>query len=549
MKHSLALLGLLAGAFAGPVALRADELLPADRSIEQAVDHYIDAALKENGVKPASPADDAELLRRSTLDLNGRIPTPAEVRDYLASPDPEKRLKLVERLMASPAYARHQANELETLFSLGLDGQGGGKKGRNAGSLRDYLRAATAENRPWDRIFRELIVADESDPKLKGASDFIRPRMKDLDRLTTDVSSLFFGVNIGCARCHNHPLVPDWKQDHFFGMKSFFARTVEAGNFVGEKGFGVVKFTPNKGTEKPAKVMFLTGKVLDDPTIHEPTNDELRKDRERLEVGKKGDKAPAAPVVSMRAQLVDLALSSGQRDFFARSAVNRVWHRLFGQGLVNPLDQMHSENPPSHPELLDWLARDFVEHGYDLRRLTRGLALSRAYARSSRWDGEQPAPPRLFAVAPVRPLTPTQMAVSLKLASLDPDSLPAPGPALEKRLEQLEQEAAGLAGLFPQPGDDFQVGVAEALLFSNGDKLFKECLDGSKGRLVNRLEEEKDLDKRVRLAVQAVLSRPARNEEAAALTDYLHKRMDRPTAACQQIVWALLTSPEFRFNH
>src|SRR5262249_14938620 len=135
--------------------------------------------------------------------------------------------------------------------------------------------------------------------------------------------------------------------------------------------------------------------------------------------------SPAPPKFSARAELVKLSLEPGQRDFFARSIVNRMWHRLFGYGLVMPRDQMHSENAPSHRELLDWLARDLVEHQYDLRRLIRGLVLSRAYARESRWDKGETPRPAFFAVARVRPLTPMQLAVSLRLAVTNPQTLAA----------------------------------------------------------------------------------------------------------------------------
>ena len=518
MKILPPLLGVVASALLGCGTLRADELLPADRPIEQVVDHYLDAALKEAGVTSAPQADDAAILRRLTLDLNGRIPTTAELQAYLTDTSPDKRVKLVERLFASPAYVRHQVTEFETMF--GGNGQGGGKKGRTpTGNLRTYLENAFGENRGWDRIFRELMLADERDAKLKGSAEFLRSRAKDLDRLTTEVSVLFFGVNISCAQCHDHPLVSDWKQDHYYGMKSFFARINEKSNTLEEKPTGVVKFTPHKGAEKTAPIMFLTGKTVE------------------------------ATEKALRPKLVEIALAADQRDFFARAIVNRVWYRLFGHGLVMPLDQMHSENPPSHPELLQWLARDLAEHGYDLRRLTRGLVLSKAYSRSSRWDGERVPAPRLFAFAPLRPLTPTQLATSLRLATLDPDSLPAPGEALEKRIGEIEISAGSLARYFVQPDDGFQVGVGEALLFSNGDALLKECLDEGKGRLIGRLKEIKEPEKLAEQAVRSVMSRSATTEEVAAMAEYLRKRSDRPAAATQQIVWALLASPEFRFNH
>ena len=521
-----------------PGMASAAELLPPDVPIERAIDHYIDGALKEAKIKPASAADDAALLRRLTLDLNGRIPTPWELDDYLNSKNPGKKTKLVDRLMASPAFVRHQALQFTTFLQAEVPG----KKGGQAGGLRDYLQTAFAEKRSWDRIFRELMLPDQSNPKENGASDFLKSRVKDLNRLTIDVSSLFFGVNVSCAQCHDHPHVTDWKQDHFYGMKSFFARTFEKGGFVGERDQGVVKFIPNKGKEKLAKVMFLTGKVVEAPGQVEVPKEKRKKEPP-------GKTPPAPPKFSLRAKLVELALAPEQRDFFARAMVNRTWHRLFGRGLVMPLDQMHSANPASHPELLQWLARDVVEHEYDLRRLVRGLVLSRAYARSSRWDGEDIPEDKFFAVAQIRALTPMQMAVALRLAGGDPEKMPRTGPELEKYIESVERSAGRLAGMFVQPTDNFQVGVDEAMLFANNENLLKEVFGDGPGSLASRLKQIAEPEKRAELAVRSVLSRPGRSEEIQTLADYLRRRTDRPAAANQQMLWALLASAEFRFNH
>jgi hypothetical protein len=515
--------------------------LPPDVSVERAVDHYVDAALDAAKVRPVPPAEDAALLRRLTLDLVGRIPTPAEVQDYLASSDPQKKVKLVDRLMATPAFARHQALEFTALLQADT---GNKRKGAPAGGLRDYLAGAFAENRPWDRIFRDLLLPDESDPKTRGAAEFLRSRVKDLNRLTIDVSIAFFGVNISCAQCHDHPHVSDWKQDHFYGMKAFFARTFDKGGRLGERPQGEVKFIPNKGTEKVAKVMFLTGKVVEEPAALSPAPKDKKKDGPGRPASAKGDKTAASTKPGLRAKLVEMALEPGQRDYFARAVVNRVFYRLMGRGLVMPLDQMHSANPPSHPELLQWLARDLIENRYDLRRLVRGLVLSGAYARGSRWeDGEAPED-KLFAVAQVRPLTPMQLAVSLRIATADPEALGKDA----KKLEELEKSAARLASLFPQPSENFQVGASEAMLFANNESLLRELLADAPGSLVNRLKQQ-DLEKRADLAVRSVLSRPARPEEVKALTEYLRQRADRPVDACQQAVWALLASAEFRFNY
>jgi len=241
----------------------------------------------------------------------------------------------------------------------------------------------------------------------------------------------------------------------------------------------------------------------------------------------------------------------GQRDFFSRRLVSRLWHLLFGCGLVMPLDQMHSGNAPSHPELLDWLARDIVEHHYDVSRLIRGLVHSRAYARDSRWEKGTPPRPSLFAVARVKPLTPMQLALSLRLAVADPRGLPAnlKPEEFDNRLQGLESSAGGLARLFEQPGDDFQVGVSEALLFSNNDRIQKDLLADGGDRLLGRLKQFKNPDEVIDLCVRTILCRPPRDEERKLMGDYLKQRASRSAEAQRQLVWALLTSTEFRFNY
>ncbi len=521
------------------------DLIPADRSIEQAVDHYIDAKLKKEGVTPAPAADDAAILRRLTLDLNGRVPTLGELQEYLADTSADKKARLVDRLLAAPAFARHNA---QSFYAFMQYADGRPSKGNKGNPLYDYLLTSMNENRSWDRIFREMMLPDEKDKSMAGAADFLKSRVKDLNKLTIDASSIFFGVNVSCAQCHDHPHVQQWTQDQFYGMKSFFARTVESGGFLGERDFGVVKYTPNKGVERVSPILFLTGKKIDAPGMKEPSGEEKKNEQKRLEQGKKAKSPPAPPQYSLRAKLVETALAPESRVFFARNIANRLVHRFYGRGLVMPLDQVHSENAASHPELLDWLARDVAEHSYYLKRLVRGLVLTNAYARSSRWDGDKLPDDRLFAVASVRPLSPMQLATSLKLATADPQSLPTERKKLDDRIDAIEKNAAGLVNLFPVITDNFQVGVAEAMLFANNEALQKSLLQGA-GALTERLKQEPDLAKRAELAVRTVLGRPARQDEVQTLVGYMQRRQDRPAEACQQVVWALLTSAEFRFNH
>lgn len=519
----------------------AEELLPPEKPIEEAIDFYIDARLAKENVSPAPQASDANLLRRTMLDLVGRIPTAAEAKGYVASSEPNKRLALVERLMVSPAFVRHQAAEFDALLMRGTNQ-----------NLKEYLAASIEKNVSWDQMFREMLVGQPEDPQQKGAITFVRSRAKDADKLTADASVLFFGVNVSCARCHDHPLVPTWTQEHYFGMKSFFSRTYDVGEFVGEKEYGIVNYKTVQGDAKDARLMFLTGEVLTEPESKEPDEEAKKEEKKKLEELKKSKQPPPAAGYSRRARLVEVGLKAEGHPYFARSIVNHVWSRLMGRGLVMPLDQMHDQNPPSHPDLLTWLARDMQMHKYELLRLIRGIVLSKAYGRSSEWDGSKERPAEeLLAIAIVRPLAPWQYGTSLRLAVASPDSFPADlkEGELDNRIKEIEGAGRNIAGSLEYPGEDFQVSVDEALLLSNSDKIKNELLRDGKEMLATRLTEIKERREAIETAVWNIYARPPADEELQALDQFLHRHEDRPAQAWKQAVWAMLTSGECRFNY
>ncbi len=527
------------------VPVWAGELAAPDLPIEQAIDHYVQARLTERPLQPAPLADDCTLVRRTSVDLLGRIPTVAEAKKYVESTEPDKRLKLVDSLLASPDFAYQFRNQLDTLL---MGGQKGGNK-----EWREYLLKSVRQNRPWNQMFRDMLVGNEDDPELKAATTFVRVRARELDELTNETSTIFFGVNVSCAKCHDHPLVDDWKQDHYFGMASFFQRTyVTKKNALAEKFSGEVKFKTTKGEDKVAKFMFLTGTTIDEPVV-EVSADEKKKRDEEVKKQMQDDKAgpPLKPEFSPRTRLVELALQPGNDQFFARAIVNRVWAMYLGRGLVHPLDQLHSANPASHPELLDWLTRDLIQHQFDLRRLVRGVVLSQAYARSSEWTGSsEPPAPDLFAVALVRPLSPRQYSMSLRIASASPETYKpeAGGDDWQKRRDELERSAEGFANQFELPGENFQVGVDEALLFSNSPQFTDDYLRDSPDRLIGTIKQQTDKSAQITTAYWAALSRAPSADEVTACEQYLGKRAE-PVAGLRQMVWALLTSPELRFNH
>jgi len=522
-----------------PTFVLANDLLPAELSIGEAVDHYIDAKLQTAGVEAAPRASDANLIRRLTLDLVGRIPTAAEANAYIHSVDENKRSELVQRLIASNAFARHQANEFDAFLMAGMNA-----------SVREYLLGAFQASRGWNDIFRDVLIADQSS-ETKSVAEFVKRRVKDTDKLANDVSVMFFGVNVSCAKCHDHPLVPEWTQEHFYGMKSFFSRTFENGDFVGERDYGVVKYKTTDGIEKTARPMFLSGTVIEEPAVPDLSNEEKKLEKQQLEQLKKDKKPPPPPKFSRRVKLAEVALQSPDNDYFAKAIVNRLWYRIFGHGLVMPIDQMHPENAPSHPALMEWLARDLVDHGYDLTRLVRGLVMSKAYARTSLWpSGDRPRPD-LFAVASVRPLTPSQYASSLRLASTAParfadDVSPE---ETSQRIKALEDSARGLAKRFDQPGEDFQVSVTEALLLSNSEQVANELLRDAGDTLVGTLKSMSDPPAIVDAAVWNVLSRAPADDERQLLVDFYNGHGEDRLKASQQLVWSLLTCSELRFNY
>ena len=525
----------------------AAELLVPEMPVEQVIDHYVKQHLVEKQIQPAPLADDCTLIRRTTLDVAGRIPTVAETQSYANSTEADKRAKLVERLMASPDFALQFRNELDTLLM-------GGQRGSN-GEWREYLLKSVRTGRSWDQMFRDMLIGSEDDVEIKPALTFLKSRVRELDELTNETSTIFFGVNVSCAKCHDHPLVEDWKQDHYFGMTAFFQRTYQTKkNGLAEKFSGEVKFKTTKGEDKVAKFMFLTGATIDEPVVE--VSADVRKQRdEEVKKQMQDDKVgpPARPDFSPRTKLVELALQPDNQTMLARNIVNRVWAMYLGRGLVHPLDQMHSANPASHPDLLEWLTRDLIAHRYELRRLVKGIVLSETYARSSQWDAStEPPAADNFAVALVRTLSPRQYALSLQVATESSDNLTAQMADADKwikRREELDRQIEGTANQFELPGENFQVGVDEALLFANSPQFTDNYLRDGNDRLVGALKQQTDRPARIASAYWATLSRAPTADEVATCEQYLAKRDADPLAATKQLVWALLTSPELRFNH
>ncbi len=485
------------------------------------IDGLVEKHWQEQGVKPAALTDDPTFLRRLTLDLAGRIPTTREARNFADDRSPDKRAQAVRRLMESPEYALHLGRVLDEMI-----------QGKFAGESEfvEFLRASVAARKPWDQLFREMMLGPWDTPERKAANRFLARRANSLDDLTTDIARVFFGVNISCAKCHDHPLVLDWKQDHYYGMASFLNRTYEGSKGKGarntevtEKPASPVQFVTTKGERRTAKAMFLSGRIVEEP-----------------------DKSVA---FSPRERLVQVALE--EKQFFSRAIVNRLWEYLLGRGLVSPVDQMHSANPPAVPDLLEWLADDLATHGYDLDRLIAGIVSSRVYQlASTKTEAERQPPDTAFARALLRPLTPQQYALSMLLATGDGSYDQASDAAARaKRYRALEGQCGSLlkSGSLDPRTDRFQSSTTEALFMSNHAEVQKLVMPAGNNLVVD-LAPIADTKQLVEAAIWAVLSRPPSAEEQAFLCKWVDGHKDR-AKACSELVWALLTSAEFRFNH
>lgn len=517
-------------------------LPPRDRELAQVIDFFVDQKAFQAGTPIAPQTSEVNLARRLTLDLNGRSPTPGEVVDYLETKQDSKRGALVDRLLNSAAFSRFLANEL-TWRLMGEEDK----------PFREFLTDALASHRPWDEIVKDILLVESPNQWKEGADRFLRTRVKDIDSLATDASVALFGVNISCAQCHDHPEVSDWTQERYYGMKSFFNRTFENGDFIGERAYGKVSYKTTSGEDRTARLLFLDGTAIAEPEVPEPDGEEKKRIQETLEALKEEKKPVPAPEFSRRAQLVETGLSEGSDGFFSRAIVNWVWKSMMGRGLVEPADQMHGANPPSHPELLAWLARDFSENGYDLRRLIRGVVMSRAYSRSSEWPEEARPDPSLFAVGSIRPLAPRPYARVLAQATQGVEWLESSNElassAFDERVAKVESAGERFKGWFERPDGNFRVSVDEALTLSNDPDVDKNLFRSGNAAALKRLENMESAEERIDFLYRWALGRSPAFEETQWALAFVDRLSPEDVSGWRHLLWAILTSPEARFNH
>jgi hypothetical protein len=519
----------------------------ADRLSER-IDALIAAGHKDYAAAAAPIASDDEFLRRVTLDLIGRIPTATEARAFFADTSLFKRVRVIDALLASPDCARRLQQYLDVAL---MDRRRDAKVPRAA--WEEFLRSSFAADKPYDQLIREVLSADGVDPKARAAAKFFLDRDLDPQVVTRDIGRLFLGRNIQCSQCHDHPLVEDYKQAEYYGIQAFFNRTflfpnAQAANAViAEKAEGEVSFT---SVFDKAKVQKTTAPRV--PGLIPLGDVKLEKGKEYV-VPPAKDVKPV-PAYSRFARLA-AAITSGEDQAFRRTAANRWWAFLMGRGQVHPLDQDHSANPPSHPELLDVLADEFAAHKFDVKWFLREIALSKTYQRSSAAvPGAKELGPDRFAVAPLKPLSPEQLAYSVLQATgyADAERLALGANPDDTALHaRLAPQAAPFITVFGgnpgQPEEKFAATLDQTLFLKHGGTI-RNLIAQRPGSLLDRVMKLDDPSAVADELFISVLTRHPAPDERKDVVEALKAVPDR-RAALAEIVWAMIASAEFRFNH
>ncbi len=487
------------------------------------------------------PCSDAEFVRRVYLDLTGCIPSVDQTRAFLTRSEPNKRQLLIDQLLASPEHARHLANFLDVTLMERLP-----DRVVPRAEWQAFLFQAASTNMPWDVLVGEVLSGDSSDPKSSHRVKFYLER-GETHQITRDVSRLILGANLQCAQCHDHPRIEEYRQEDYYGLFAFLGRV----SFVTDKTTKKLALSEKADGETTYQSVFDPRKVTKTalPRVPggKPIPDAPVDKAKPYRVAPAAD-VPGVPTYSRRAALAS-AITRSDNAMFRRNIANRLWAKMMGRGLVEPVDMDYPGNPASYPELLDHLAQTMAEHRFDMRYFLREIALSQAYQRSSELPegvDERKLPP--YFVAVLKPLTPEQLAFSLMQATgLTEVTRQALGKnaneatlfaRLEGNVRPFVRTFGSPAGMTPS----FDARMDQALFLANGPMIrgWLTINNGLAARL-SKLQGDALADE----LYLSVLTRLPNAEERKDVADFL-TRTNRNVA---ELAWALLASTEFRFNH
>jgi hypothetical protein len=499
------------------------------------VDDLVFAKLKTIGIPPSEIVDDGTFIRRVTLDIAGRLPTASEMKDFMASKDANKRTALVDRLLESPDYAEFFANKWSALLR---NQRTQPVYARGTYLFWQWIRDSIADNKPYDQFVREVVAA-------AGDIDHSPPvawyrQVKEQKQQMEDVAQLFLGTRMQCAQCHHHPF-EKWSQQDYYGFAAFFANVARKPSaFTGEEFIynkrGIAQ-TQNIRTKEQVMPTSLGGAAL-----------KLKPEQD--------------PRVSLAEWM-----RAKDNPFFAHTLVNRYWKHFFNRGLVEPEDDMRETNPPVNPELLSALAADFIKSGYDLKKLIRTIGTSTTYQLSAvpnahnakdRQNFSRYYPKRLNAEVLYDAVN-TLLDVETNFAGQ------APGTRAVALPDNSYNQSTYFLSVFGRPDSSSacecertqEASLAQSLHLLNAADIQTQLARGN-GRADMLTKDTRPDDDKITDLYHIALSRDPNADEVKFARSHLEKKTKSKTGeeafkgkkeAYEDILWALLNTKEFLFNH
>lgn len=507
------------------------EKLPEDAS---PVDRLLVDGWARLGVQPSVEVDDSTLIRRLCLDICGTLPTVEEVRTFQADQRPGRRERLINRLLDRPEYAAFFAMKWADILRNRGKGYSTSKQRPGTALFAGWIRDSLATNKPYDQFVAEILTATGSQRE-NPPTVWYRQVRTSVDYVES-VAQAFLGVRIQCAQCHHHPF-ERWSQADYYGLAAVFSRVGRRGGFA--------------DAEVPTNERIY---VRSQGEVHHPRTGQLVVPRP---LG--GPDLSLSPFDDPRQRFARW-LSRPDNPFFARTMVNRMWGHFLGRGLVHPIDDARSSNPPSNPELLNWLTSDFVASGYDLRQLIIRIAGSRAYRLSSQPNESNRLDTQSYARFYPRRLKAEVLLDAysqvLDVPTVFPGDRGGKFPAGTRAIELPDENVSvHFLDVFGRPDrrsacecertDDPALAQALELVSS---KEIQRKLSEKTGYALRLGANKKSHSENIAELFVRVFSRRPLEKEAAAALEYLESESDRK-AAYQSLLWALLATNEFLFIH
>jgi hypothetical protein len=499
------------------------------------IDTLVIAKLKTIGMPPSDVCDDTTFLRRVTLDITGRMPTPEEMKDFLASKDVNKRAARIDALIDSPDYAEYFTNKWSALLR---NQRTQPTYARGSYLFNSWIRDSFADNKPFDQFAREVVAAS-------GSLDQHPPvawyrQVKEPKQQMEDVAQLFLGTRMQCAQCHHHPF-EKWSQQDYYGFAAFFAN---------------VSRKPDAAKDEEL--------VFNKRGLAQMTNIRTKLPVSPTSLG--GDTLKLRPEQDPRLSLADW-MSRKDNPFFAHTLVNRYWKHFFNRGLVEPEDDMRETNPPVNPELLNALAADFVKSGYNLKQLVRTITNSSTYqlsAQPNQWNAKDRQsfsryyPKRLNA----------EVLYDSVNRLLDVESTfagQAPGTRAVALPDNSYNQSTYFLTVFGRPDSSSscecertqEASLAQSLHLLNAADIQTQ-LSRANGRADRMAKDTSPDEDKITDIYHIALSRDPTAQELKLSQAHLAKKtagkkdkdaLDGRKQAFEDIVWALMNTKEFLFNH